>query len=100
MNLDQLVFHRDSMLTTVDNPYDPRTDYDKWNMWDYENGYQTRNYLARLMNLNIDCTEAESDIVQDKAFQEIIDADVLGLYFVLQPNDKYKFPLVPNFNKK
>ena len=37
-----------SMLTTVDNPWDPVTNYREWDQWDREAGYCTNAYLARI----------------------------------------------------
>ena len=28
------------MITTVDNPFNPREDYLQWNQWDIDNGYK------------------------------------------------------------
>ena len=36
-----------SMLTTVDNPFDPFEDYDNWYRYDVDHGYDTCSYLAR-----------------------------------------------------
>ena len=36
-----VLFDETDVLTTLDNPYDPHEDYDKWSIWDEENGYYT-----------------------------------------------------------
>ena len=38
-------------ITTIDNPYNPFTDYDNWLNFDIEKGYYTCNKLARLSNI-------------------------------------------------
>lgn len=38
----------ESMLTTVDNEFDPFTDFDSWYNFDVENGYNTCALIARL----------------------------------------------------
>ena len=93
MNETELYYDPDVSLTTVDNPYDPRTDQDKWQMWDEDNGYNTTNYLARLMGLYVDATDDEITIRRDRAIAEIIDVNVLGHYYVVKPKEKLKFPL-------
>ena len=81
-------------LTTIDNPYDPREDYNKWLMWDELNGYNTQNYIARLMGASVDALEDELIMLRDRAIAEIIDADIHGRYYVIKPNEKLKFPLI------
>ena len=36
------------ILSTVDNPYDPRTDWDEWFNYDTTHGYNTCGLVARL----------------------------------------------------
>ncbi|HEI0617248.1 TPA: hypothetical protein SIF56_004461 [Escherichia coli] len=68
------------MLTTVDNPYDPRTQYDLWLDWDHDNMYFTQEYLARLLNLSPDLDEYEVEQLIDETIEEILELDVLGIY--------------------
>jgi hypothetical protein len=57
------------MLTTEDNPYDPRLDFPAWYAWDVEQGYNTCAYLARVAVV----TEDFPDAVQDKQIEEAVD---------------------------
>lgn len=36
-------------LSTSDNPFDPLTDYDRWEAYDRQKGYNTTAYLARIV---------------------------------------------------
>ena len=72
------------MLTTVDNPYDPRIDYEKWLKFDHDNGYYTQELLARVAPLVEN--EEDNDLV-DEAQRQIVDADMLGIYKILPDND-------------
>lgn len=35
-------------ITTPDNPFNPVTNYDQWQAYDHEKGYNTTEYLARV----------------------------------------------------
>lgn len=78
----------DLMLTTIDNPYNPKTDYDKWMTWDKENGYNTQEYIARLIemddeyNVNID-DEVKLNEINDRVINEILEQDILGVYMLV-----------------
>ena len=39
------------MLTTIDNPYNPFEQFDLWLLCDKDKGYNTCEYLARIVNL-------------------------------------------------
>ncbi|MEG0239457.1 MAG: hypothetical protein RR643_04835 [Anaerorhabdus sp.] len=71
------------MLTTVDNPYNPNTDYVQWLDWDQSNQYFTQEYLARLANVTDDMTDEEIDEITDAAIQEILDNDDLNIYKII-----------------
>lgn len=69
-----------AMLTTVDNPYDPRTDWDHWRAWDLEHGYNTCEYLARIVLLVDDFPQDFIDRWTEEAIDEIIAAHDGGMY--------------------
>lgn len=68
------------MLTTKDNPFNPFTHYDEWLMYDIEKGYQTCERLAKVVQLEDDMTEAETKAAMNRAIDEIIKHDPLGIY--------------------
>jgi len=67
------------MLTTVDNPYNPFTQNDEWTAWDEIQGYRTNRYLARIVRLSDDLSEADQDAEINRAMDEIV-AHNLGVY--------------------
>ena len=71
----------DKMLTTTDNPYNPHEDYDAWMLWDQSNGYFTAEYIASLMNPNVDYDN--DDKALDNIYQEIIDLNITGKYVLI-----------------
>ena len=46
------------MLTTVDNPYDPFTEYDEWFTFDRALGYNTPGLLARVVKSSHELSES------------------------------------------
>lgn len=71
------------MITTIDNPFDPIKDYNKWNQWDIDNGYNTASYLARILqNFKMVDDEYTSQDIRE-AQQTIIDNDMLNVYKII-----------------
>ena len=68
------------MLTTVDNPYNPFEQFTLWNLFDKENGYNTCERLARIMNISDDMTQIEEDEEYNRAADAIIKYDFLDIY--------------------
>lgn len=69
-----------SMLTTIDNPFDPFTQFDEWLSFDEEKGYMTCEYLARIAKTSSDLSETDQNQEIERAIDEIIDLNVLGIY--------------------
>lgn len=67
-------------LTTIDNPFDPIEDFTSWLRYDEEKGYYTNNYLARIVKLSDDMSLKEEDEAIEKAIDEIIEMNPLGIY--------------------
>lgn len=76
------------MLTTVDNPYDPFTQFDEWRAYDERHGYNTLSFLARIVVISDDLSEADqSDAIED-AIEEIVSENVLGIYRKVEEKTK------------
>ena len=61
------------MLTTTDNPYDPRTNYDEWMFYDERIlGYCTNAYLGRVAKLAPNLTSLETLNETTRAMDDII----------------------------
>lgn len=69
-----------TMLTTIDNPFDPFTQFDEWFAFDEDNGYHTCAYLARITVTSDELSEADEDQAIENAIDEIIKFNLLGLY--------------------
>lgn len=68
------------MLTTVDNPNDPFTNFDEWYAWDEAAGYHTTGYLARIIFTSNELSEADESTAAEAAIDEIVEMNVLGVY--------------------
>ena len=62
-----------SMISTADNPFDPRTDYPAWYQWDVAQGYNTCAYLARVVALADEVPDVVQEFQIDSAIDEIIE---------------------------
>lgn len=71
---------RDYMLTTVDNPYNPFTQWDEWYVWDLGAGYNTPGLLARIARLSDDISEVDQALAIQQAIEEIITENVSGVH--------------------
>ena len=78
------------MLTTIDNPYNPFEQFDLWLLFDKEKGYNTCEYLARIVNLTNDMSEKEIDVATDRAIDDIIVNDPFGMYKKVTSEDIIK----------
>lgn len=67
-------------LTTIDNPYDPITDFDNWYLYDEQKGYHTSSYLARLIKDSDDVDPAFMEFQKAQAIDEILAMDQSGFY--------------------
>lgn len=69
-------------LTTIDNPFDPFTQFDEWFSFDCDKGYNTCGYLARILFSRIKdyMTENEKMKATEDAIDEIVAVNITGLY--------------------
>jgi hypothetical protein len=68
------------LLTTVDNPFDPFTQWEEWLAYDINAGYNTPSFLARIAVGSDELSDADrAQAIQD-AIEEICQENVLGLY--------------------
>lgn len=68
------------LLTTVDNPFNPFTQFDDWYAFDEQKGYCTSEYLARLTYTSDDLNDEMNELAINQAINEIIEMNLLGIY--------------------
>lgn len=80
MTNDQTTKQSEYMLTTVDNPYDPFTQFNEWFGFDTRAGYNTSGLLARIAITSDELSPADQEQAIQLAIDEIVEENVLGLY--------------------
>lgn len=68
------------MLTTVDNPFDPFTQWREWYSWDETAGYHTTSFLARIVVTSTELSEEDQQLALEQGIDEIIEENVSGMY--------------------
>lgn len=59
-------------LSTSDNPFNPLTDFDNWSAFDHEKGYNTSEYLARIVKTTNEYGEETYTRDIERAIDEIV----------------------------
>lgn len=75
------------MLTTVDNPFSPFSQFNQWFVYDVTHGYNSCGYLARIARTSSQFTDEENNNEIERAIDEIIALDVFNVYKKARPND-------------
>lgn len=67
-----------TMLTTIDNPFDPFTQWDDWFAFDTRHGYNSSSFLARIVVTSDELSEPDQRLAIENAVDEIVKENVLG----------------------
>lgn len=71
----------ETMLTTIDNPFNPFEQFVDWFMYDQQKGYNTYSRIARLMPADDESLSSiEKDRIEDNIMDRMIQHDPLGVY--------------------
>lgn len=70
----------ESMLTTIDNPFDPFTHYDEWLAFDLRVGHNTNELLARVVITSDELSEEDQSVAIEAAIDEIVHYNVSGVH--------------------
>lgn len=68
------------MLTTIDNPFNPFTQFDEWYRFDTDKGYHSLSYLARVANLSEELSPLDEHVAIESAIDDVVRENVLGIY--------------------
>jgi hypothetical protein len=80
------------MLTTIDNPFNPFTQWNDWLRYDEDKKYYTCGYLARIAKVADDLTDEENDRLTEYAIDEIVQLNINGLYKKVYENEEDEGP--------
>lgn len=69
-----------TMLTTIDNPHSPFTDFAAWYTYDISSGYHTVEFLGRILIGSDQLSESDLELAIEQAINEIVLENVLGIY--------------------
>lgn len=67
-------------MTTLDNPWDYFTQFDEWNAFDQEKGYNTCAYVARVCLASNEMSDAEYEDEVERAVDDIVRLNITGNY--------------------
>lgn len=79
-------------LTTVDNPFDPDTQFDEWQAFDLEKGYNTLERMAALVQQAKEVSNVDT-LTDDEYFQAAAE-----LMYEHNITGKYKFVEIEDEN--
>lgn len=68
------------MLTTIDNPFDPFTQFDEWFQFDEAKGYHSCAYLGRVAKTSYALSDEMYASEVEHAIDDIIRYDPLNIY--------------------
>lgn len=68
------------MLTTIDNPYNPFTQFKQWFTYDMQKGYNCCGIVDRLASTSAGLSDVENDYVIEQAIDDFISSDPLHVY--------------------
>ena len=72
--------HREVVITTFDNPFDPIDDFDNWWRFDRDHQYNSNELVARLIQLSPQLSPFEEMQAQENAIDTIIKNDFQNIY--------------------
>jgi len=77
---------QEHMLSTIDNPYNPFTQFDEWFAFDTRSGYNTCGLLARIAVTSDDLSDGDQSLAYEQAVNEIMEFNVTGMFIRVTPD--------------
>ena len=79
---------REHGLTTIDNPWDRNSQFDRWFLWDVNHGWNTLDLEIQEANLVENMTPDEEDDAIEAGIDRIMANDLLNLYRRIKLDDE------------
>ena len=76
-------------ITTIDNPWDPFSQFREWFVFDVTKGYNSCAYLARIARCSDEMSDEENDQEVERAIDEIIKYDFMNIYKKVKLSDNH-----------
>jgi hypothetical protein len=70
----------ESMVTTIDNPYDPFTEFREWYLFDETHGYHTSALVGRLTFSSDELSDKDQRQAVEIAVNEIVSENISGMF--------------------
>lgn len=83
-----IVDDRECMLTTVDNPFSPFTQWNDWLRYDRDQGYYTNEYLARIAETDDLLSNEQNEEAIRVAMEEIVNENPTKLWVIVYKDTK------------
>lgn len=77
-------------LTTIDNPWNPFTNFEEWWKFDHDMGYDCCGYLGRESYITDQLSDEEEDAEVERAIDDIIKFDFTNMYRKVKENEDKK----------
>lgn len=71
---------RETMLSTIDNPFNYFKEFDDWFNFDCQKGYYSCSKLARLTNFTENMSQKEIDEEIERAIDAFLEVDFTGMF--------------------
>lgn len=75
------------MLTTVDNPFNPFTEFKEWHSFDTSLGYHSAALLARIVATSDEMSHADQHAAIQAAIDEIVTINASGMHRKVSESD-------------
>lgn len=71
---------KDTWVTTLDNPFDPFSDFDNWKRFDEDHGYYTTSLICRYLNVSDDFDDDTYNECLEEAVDKVVHYNFYGNY--------------------